>query len=370
MAKGEKGKFSFETYRDKDTGREVMKLTTDNYLNHHPYFYNKMITNDNRFLIFSSNRDGSRNLYKLDLISGATDQLTEGQDINDFSPMLTSDDKFLLYSRGEKIIRMQLDTLMEEVVYETPQGWITGGNPGISSDDRYLVLVEMKEKDRITGRGDWSAFEPQWAQKPHCRIICIDIRGNSGIIAYQDEHCWLGHPQIRPGANDTILFCHEGPGNRIDARLWLVSAGDLHAKCLKPQTHSELITHEYWLNDGSRLAFVYRNHKTGEETIRFLNPDTMKEEVLMQCSTYCHFISNRDNTRIVGDGQDPAEPYLYLVDVNGKTEEKLCTHGSSFKSYGNTQDSHPHPAFSPDGSFVIFTSDKDGTPGIYKVGLE
>jgi oligogalacturonide lyase len=369
MAKGDKGRFTFKSYRDNETGRIVTKLTTDKFLNHHPYFYNKMITNDNRSLIFSSNRDGLRNLYKLDLISGETKQLTEGENISDFSPILTNDNKHLVFCRGERIILMDIVSLEEEVIYETPKGWVSGENPSISSDNRYLVLVEMNEKDHIKGQGDWSTFEPQWAQKPHCRIVYINIADKTSIIPYEDEHCWLGHPQIRPGANNTILFCHEGPGNRIDARLWLVDVGDAIARSLKPQSHSELITHEYWLNDGSRLAYVYRNYDTCEETIRFMNPDTMEEEVLMQCSTFCHFISNKDNTKIIGDGQNPVKPYLYLVDVNSKIEEKLCIHGSSFKSYGNTQDSHPHPAFSPDGKYVIFTSDMDGMPGIYKVEL-
>jgi len=369
MAKGEKVKYIFKEYKDKETQKTVIKLTPDEYLCHHPYFYNKMITNDNRFLIHANNRDGQRNIYKLDLYSGEVDQLTEGAMIRDFSPMLTSDDRFLIFCRDKKIIKMDMNTLEEEVIYETPPGWISGGNPGISSDDEYLVLVEMNEKDHIRGRGDWSTFEPQWAKKPHCRIIYIDIKQKLSKVAYEDEHCWLGHPQIRPGDNNAILFCHEGPGNRIDARLWMVNSDGTNLRCLKLQGHHELVTHEYWLKDGSKIAFVYRNSETGEETIRYMDPDTMEEEVLMECSTYCHFISNHDNTKIVGDGQRPEKPYIYLVDVNGKREEKLCIHGSSWKSYGNTQDAHPHPTFSPDGKFVIFTSDMSGTPAIYKIDL-
>jgi oligogalacturonide lyase len=141
MAKGDKGRFTFKSYRDNETGRIVTKLTTDKFLNHHPYFYNKMITNDNRSLIFSSNRDGLRNLYKLDLISGETKQLTEGENISDFSPILTNDNKHLVFCRGERIILMDIVSLEEEVIYETPKGWVSGENPSISSDNRYLVLV-------------------------------------------------------------------------------------------------------------------------------------------------------------------------------------------------------------------------------------
>ena len=370
LAKGDKWEHNFKRYNDSVTGRLVTKLTTGDHLCHHPYFYNKAITNDNSFLIFASNKDGQRELYKMDLHNGEAEQLTEGKEINDFSAMLTNDDRYLIFSRGNKIIRMDLKTLNEDAVYETPSGWLTGGNPGISSDNGYLVLVEMDEKDRITSKGDWSNFEPQWAKKPCCRIVYINIEKKTSKVVHQEEHCWLGHPQISPSDNGTILFCHEGPGNRIDARLWMLNADGTDVRCLKPQGHHELITHEYWLNDGSRLAFIYRNSEKNEETIRFLNPDTMDEEILMDCSTYCHFISNHNNTRIIGDGQNPKKPFIYLIDVIRKKEEKLCMHGSRWKSYGNNQDAHPHPAFSPDGSFIIFTSDMDGIPGIYRVDLE
>lgn len=125
-------------------------------------------------------------------------------------------------------------------------------------------------------------------------------------------------------------------------------------------------THEYWLPDGTKFAFMYR--ETNERTtIRLIDPDTLDEEELMECSHLGHFISNLDNTKMVGDGQPPMEPYLFLIDVKKRKEEKLCFHGSSFKSYGDGQDCHPHPAFSPDGKTVIFTSDMDGKPCIYKV---
>jgi oligogalacturonide lyase len=107
-----------------------------------------------------------------------------------------------------------------------------------------------------------------------------------------------------------------------------------------------------------------------KENIMLLDPATLKEEFLMECSKYCHFISDQTNRRIVGDGQLPKEHFIYLVNVEARKEERLCSHGISWKSYGTNQDAHPHPAFSPDGKKVVFTSDKDGLPGIYLVNIE
>lgn len=370
MPKGDIVRNTFHSYTDPYTGRTVTRLTSPEEVNHHPYFYYKMVTNDNRYLIYASNRDGNRNLYRMDLRDGSALQLTEGTGVHDFSCSLTSDDRQLIFCRDRRVMRLDMADLSEECRYETPVGWQPNANPGLSSDDRYLVLVEMNERDVVPSRGDWSTFEPQWAKKPHCRIVYVDLERKSSHIVHEEPHCWLGHPQLRPGDSSTVLFCHEGPWNRIDARLWLVQSDGSGLRCAKPQTHDELITHEYWLADGTKFAFVYRNHDHGmQESIRFMDPETLTEEHWMDCSKYCHFISNRENTRIVGDGQLKEQHFIYLVDVNNRTEERLCSHGTTWASYGNTQDAHPHPSFSPDSSFVIFTSDREGTPCIYRVEL-
>ncbi|TVY05433.1 oligogalacturonate lyase family protein [Paenibacillus cremeus] len=371
MGKGSRITNAFHTYTDPYTGRTVTRLTTPERVNHHPYFYYKMITNDNRHLIYASERDGQRQLYRMSLTDGSALQLTEGAGVHDFSCSLTSDDRFLIFCRDNRIMRMDMSTLEEELIYQSPAGWVPNANPGLGSDDDCLVLVEMKESDVVHGKGDWSTFEPQWAARPHCRIVYVDIGRRTSHIVHEETNCWLGHPQLRPHDPSTVLFCHEGPGHLIDARLWLVQADGSRLRCAKEQTHDELITHEYWLADGSRFAFVYR-HKDFKlhESMRFVNPETLEEEVWMDCSKYCHFISNHDNTRIVGDGQLREQHFIYLVDVPNRREEKLCSHGTSWKTYGHTQDSHPHPAFSPDGTFMVFTSDMEGIPCIYKVDLE
>jgi oligogalacturonide lyase len=371
MAKGTIIHNEFHSITDSYTGQTLTRLTAPEQVNHHPYFYYKMITNDNRYLIYASERNGQRNLYRMDLQDGSALQLTEGAGVHDFGCSLTSDDRYLIYCRQHQIIRMDMATLEEEVFYETEAGWTPNANPGLSSDDRYLVLVEINDRDVIASKGDWSTFELQWAKQPHCRIMYIDIEQKTSRIVHEELNCWLGHPQIRPHDPSTILFCHEGPGHRIDARLWLIQADGTNLRCAKEQTHEELITHEYWIADGSKFAFVYRHEDyQWHESIRFMDPDTLEEEIWMNSSKYCHFISNHNHSKIVGDGQLPEQHFIYLVDVQERKEYKLCSHGTSWKSYGNTQDAHPHPAFSPDGTFIIFTSDMEGIPCIYKVDLD
>ena len=70
---------------------------------------------------------------------------------------------------------------------------------------------------------------------------------------------------------------------------------------------------------------------------------------------------------MVGDG-DSDNPYVYLWQFqNGTFSEpnKLCLHRCS----SHIQQTHVHPRFSPDGTYVIFTSDATGYGNVYKVAV-
>lgn len=384
MGKGAMFKNEFKEFIDQQTGRKVIQLTGDDCLSHHPYFYNKIVTNDNKFLIYASDRTGSRNLFKLDMETGESLQLTDVREsFDDFSANLSKDDKCLYYSRDNGIVRLNMETLEEKKIY-TSQEDFTFGSYGISPDDKCILISEMHIYDVVISRGDWSTFEPQWEAKPHCRLVYMDIESGKCHVVLDEPHCWLGHPQIRPGHNDELLFCHEGPQWRIDARLWLINSDGTNHRCAKPRaTDDMIVTHEYWLADGSKIAYVHKNHDN-ISTIRFIDPETLKDEIFMECTYSAHVFSSPDNNYIIGDGQPNmpvlpevgsdkevtmahTEACLFLMNVKNRTEEKLCYHGSSFTPYGNAQDCHPHPSFTPDSKSVIFSSDMNGRPAVYKV---
>ncbi len=341
-------------------------------MSHHGYFYNKIQTNDGRYFIYASNADGERNLYKMDLTDGRALQLTENDNINDFGYRLTSDDKYLILFKGDRLVKMNMDTLEDTILYEQPEGWITYKNPGISTDDRYIAGVEMNKKDRVErGKGDWSGFRPQFERKPECRIFYLDTKTGKSHIVHEEKNCWLAHPQIRPFDNNTILFCHEGPGLLIDARLWLVNSDGTKHRCAKPKSiNNEHVTHEYWLKDGSGFAFVQSESDMCDMmSVRMIDPDTLQEVMLIECNRSCHITSNYDNTIIVGDGKNNTSDYLYKIDLREQKTEKLCYHGTSWQSYGTTQDSHPHPMFSSDEKHIFYTSDIKGLPCVFMVEL-
>jgi oligogalacturonide lyase len=65
------------TYVDKETGATVTRLTGAYSNSNHLYFTNNCFYDEGRSIVFSSDRDGTPNLYSLNLESGAIEQLTD-----------------------------------------------------------------------------------------------------------------------------------------------------------------------------------------------------------------------------------------------------------------------------------------------------
>lgn len=65
-----------------------------------------------------------------------------------------------------------------------------------------------------------------------------------------------GTPIYRPFDDHTVAFCHEGPHDLVDARMWLVNEDGSHVRKVKAHAPCESCTHEFWVPDGSALIYV------------------------------------------------------------------------------------------------------------------
>lgn len=412
MPAGEKLYCHFSRFSDPFTGRKVTRLTDPEYVSHHMYFYNRMTTADGNRILICMQREEGRQLYLLDLKDGMALQLTEGTEPDDYSGQIEAGDKAVFYVQAGAFWRQDIASGERQKLYSPPEGWRMGA-PCPSSDFRYFAFTE-DETDTFPAPKPgvfWNSFEQNCLAKPHCRIRYLDSRTGQVFTVY-DTRCWLSHAQINPVRNDLIMFAHEGPYNRIDARLWLIEVdteqgrerpcGKNLRRC-RPQPDDLILTHEFWFPDGRHLGYVRREMSGNkQESICVMDPETLVEEKFMDCSPYAHFICDKKQRYFVGDAQtsdlpihllnqeemqikqkerasklmagekpDPGNDFIYLVDARKRTESRLVWHGTSWMAvYGNPQDSHPHPCFSEDESKVFYTSDLFGRPAVFMAELE
>ncbi len=381
MSKATLRQLAFQVQTDPDTGARITRLTPEDVTCHRNYFYQKCFTHDGRKLVFGGEFGPGTdwNYHLLDLDTRTALQLTDQPGENTFGGFLSPDDRHLFFVRQQRqLVRLELATLREDVVYVVPEGWVGYGTWVPNSACTKMVGIEIAAEDWFA-LSDWQKFNEMFERQPRCRLFSIDLAtGQRSVILEQKG--WLGHPQYRPFDDTTVAYCHEGPHDRIDARMWFINEDGTNRRCGKPHENGESCTHEFWVPDGSAMIYVSYLHGSPERWIRSLDPVTLADRPLAAMPPCSHLMSNHTGTLIVGDGCGQAasgnnemltgDPYLHLFDLKTGTTRKLARHDSSWGVYkGDRQVTHPHPSFTPDEKQVLFSCDKHGEPGLFLVDL-
>lgn len=386
MSKHTQRQLRFETRHDVDTGARITRLTPTDTTCHRNYFYQKCFTNDGAKLIFGGEFGPQPsphwNYHLLDLASQTATQLTEGAGENTFGGFLSPDDRHLYFVRAERqLIRLALADLTEEVAYTVPDGWVGYGTWVSNSACSKMVGIEIHADDWFP-LSDWQKFHDMFHRKPRCRLIRIDLASGAREVILE-QHGWLGHPQYRPGDDHTVAYCHEGPHDLVDARMWFIDEDGRNRRCAKVHRAGESCTHEFWVPDGSAMIYVSYLEGQAERWICALDPVTLQDRRLTRMPPCSHLMSNADGSLLVGDGSATptdvanagahrieADPFLHLFDLRDGSTRRIAHHDSSWKVHkGNRQVTHPHPSFTPDERQVLFSADAEGEPALYLADL-
>ena len=174
---------------------------------------------------------------------------------------------------------------------------------------------------------------------------------------------WMGHCNTSPSDPDLLTFCHEGPWTRVQHRVWSYHVPSGKAVPVGPApTAKACVGHEYWLADGSGMAF----HGYDDEARPCLGIiDAYSHEwTRWPQATKSKHTHSIDGHTFVGDG-DTAFPNLWLWkrdgDDLGRSGSPLATHGGGW----SIQRVHPHPRFTPDGRSNIHQRCR-GSPRVYR----
>lgn len=381
----------FSPRTDPETGAQIVRLTGGRCVCHHVYPSMRSTTSDGMFLLYFRETNGRRQLFAMNLDTGNSLQLTSGAAVDAYHAAFSADDRHIFYLQRSEIWCVDARDLLRTRAYKPEAGWVVR-DFDLSADDRFMVVLEFAEEmANVTLEScDWSTFAFDSLAAPRCRIVYVD-RATGARRTVVEEKCWLGRPSIRPGDPDTILYCHEGPYDMIDARMWLVQSDGAGKRCCREQDANTVLTSEFWLPDGS--AVVYLHWKAaGEraEEVRAIDPVTLEERTVCDCPALAHVACSPDGRYVVGDALSSDVPVhlrtealwtceqqrcadddcIYLIDLACGEGICVCHHGASYLSkYGTVLDSEPHPIFTRDGRSIIYVSDAEGIPCIYRVDV-
>jgi oligogalacturonide lyase len=174
--------------------------------------------------------------------------------------------------------------------------------------------------------------------------------------------------------DDAGLLFYAGP---LTDRVWAIGRDGANNRRLYTRRPGEWITHEMWIPGTREVAFIDWPHG-----VRCVNADSLVERRVAWFNAW-HAMSNRRGTLAVADTNVP-DIGLQLFDPQDGigAPSLLCRsdasnagdhwHGPFPYEQGmipryNPQHTHPHPCFSPDGRYVVFTSDRTGYAQVYEV---
>lgn len=352
--------------QDPLSGIALRQLTNYRAHSHHFYFTNPGWYDGGRRLLVASDRDNRTNLFGLELHSGQIQQLT------DLNPLPlpreveflracvsgTGDEAYFWY--GMELRVLDLHGLETRVIYRMEDGWDVS-MINCSADGRHVyasVSEDMSSRFRVDYLRGYVGFRETWAARPLSQILRIAADGSGGQTLFEESY-WIGHVNTSPTRNELLTFCHEGPWNEVDNRIWgmNVETGEVW-KIRARQEEGEAVGHEYWHADGERIGYHGRR-VDGTQFIGHVRfDDTDPIETSFPGKTG-HIHSNGPEL-IVGDGGNVVRLWQRQGDGYG-APRALCCHGSSMK----IQQLHVHPRFSPDGTHVLFTSDVSGYGNVY-----
>jgi oligogalacturonide lyase len=369
MSTGRIWPVEWNTFTDHDTGVTVRQLTNYKGHSHHFYFTNPGWFDGGRQLIFGSDRENRANLFSLRLDSGEIRQLTDlaplplPHEVEFLRACLNPvrDEAYFIY--GRQVVALDLQTLEQRVLTEMPVGYVPS-MLNATADGRYVCVGIWEDlSDRIPTdllRG-YVGFAETWEAMPLSRILRVATDG-AGAETVFEERYWIGHVNTSPTQPHLLTYCHEGPWDKVDNRIWGLDMTTGRAWPLRPREQAgETVGHEYWHADGVTIGY-HGWLPTGDKCFGRMRYDG-SERVEVSFPHETGHIHSNDWSLVVGDAG-----CVRLWQWNGTDYDgpyKLCDHRCSF----HIQQTHVHPRFTPDGRQVLFTSDMSGYGNLYLVDV-
>lgn len=359
---------------DEKSGAFITQLTNHG-INYHFYFTENSFDLDGEEIYFLSNRgnEGTEicNLFRMDLESGEMIQLTDdpaGVEIGRITK--TPDSEFVAYITGRQLRLLNTKTGENRLLHEEES--MLMHNLSFSCDKKKIGFTRNEDVDALPDGGpNYAGFKEKMFATKDGRISAVNLDGTDFHDVFRDTH-WLGHFQFSPDDPDIAMFCHEGPWNYVQQRIWVINmkSGEVWP-CFR-QGEDDCVGHEFWSRNGDIIFDnrrgghdgtisntknqVYAAEQAGMETpyFGFAHKDGIVYRKI-DMPFYCnHYFANADMSLFVGDAVE--DIVLIKPETEGVAKIRVLAHHNTTWLY---QRSHCHPTFSWDGKKLLYAADTD-----------
>lgn len=364
---------------DASTRHLVVRLTNQPGSNSSFYFHNNPFVGEK--MVFyntdSTKSTGGRQLYTVDLNTGKQEQIT-----NQPSPMngeiLAAKGHNVYYQIRDSVFVTNIDTKKTGLVYVFPANFKASVTT-VNANETLLAGYRSTDAEREIYRRNPAKhdyFQKIYEARLPRTLFVIDINSKQLKPLFTDS-AWLNHVQFSSTDPNLLMFCHEGPWHKVD-RIWTVdirNASKERSKLMHKRTMDmEIAGHEWFSPDGKTIWFDLQQPRGSTFFVGGVNVKTGEEKKykLDRNEWSIHFTTSPDQKLFAGDGGDPGQVakapdgrwiYLFTPEGDHFKSEKLVNMKNHYYKL------EPNVHFSPDGKWIIFRANFEGTTQVYAVKI-
>ncbi len=318
---------------------------------------------------------GNRQLFTLNLKTRGIEQVTNHPS-RFGGEIVGRKRREVFYQSWDSIFATRVETHETRLICVLPDS-IMGSVTTINADESLLAGVASgPEKFELLRnnpqKGDYFRLIYE-AKLPHT-LFTIGV-DNGEIRTVFSDTAWLNHVQFSPGDPNLLMFCHEGPWHLLD-RIWTIDIRTAEPKLMHKRTvYREIAGHEFFSPDGKTIWFDLQIPRG--ETFYLAGLDLAsgveKRYALERDEWSVHFNISPDQQLFAGDGGDSNQVakarngmwiYLFRPVDDSLSSEKMV----NMKNHDYRLEPNVH--FSPDGKWIIFRANFEGSSQVYAVEIE
>ena len=237
----------------------------------------------------------------------------------------------------------------------------------------------------VQPEGKGEMMERRLASRQPLILFTINLQtGKMTTLLHSTD--WVNHLLFSPADPTLLMYCHEGPWQKVD-RIWTIRTDGTQNTLIHKRTFAqEIAGHEFWGIDGKTLWYDWQPIKGEDFYLAGYDVATHRRRAFhMQRNEWSiHFNVTRDESLFCGDGGDPGQvakapdgEYIELFHpemkkVDGINSPDFIQPGVFHAEHLVNMKKHnyklePNVRFSPDQTMVIFTSNMYGPSYVFGV---
>ncbi|MBD2722052.1 oligogalacturonate lyase family protein [Hymenobacter armeniacus] len=364
---------------DADTGHKIVRLTALDGANESFYFHNnpfvKSLGAAGDKMVYYHSSPAGKQLYALNLKTHQSEALTRPF-ARVHGEIVGKKRREVFYQVGDTVYATHIDSKKTRRVFVFPADF-KADITTLNADESQLggAWGSDAEKEiyrQYPAKSDF--FNRIYEAKLPRTLFMVSADGNGQLTKLFTDNAWLNHVQFSPTDPRCLMFCHEGPWEKVD-RIWTLDTKTKAVKLVHKRTMDrEIAGHEWFGADGKTIWFDHQKPRGQTFAVTGANLQTGQEKSYAHTRDEwsVHYTSSADQKTFAGDGGYPTSVaksaeghwiYLFTPEGDHFRSEKLA----NLKTHDYKLEPNVH--FSPDGKWLIFRANFEGQAQVYAVEI-